>query len=94
MKSATLSGIVKADGEEPGFRAGERVAISVRFPVRHYRVPQYIRGKIGVIEAVMEPPAVNNEEEARIIEHYGAVGPFRGERPAANNVGRMPPLPV
>jgi nitrile hydratase len=63
VKSATLSGIVKADGEEPGFRAGERVAISVRFPVRHYRVPQYIRGKIGLIEAVMEPPAVNNEEE-------------------------------
>jgi hypothetical protein len=63
MKSATLPGIVKADGEEPAFRAGERVAISVRFPVGHYRVPQYIRGKIGVIEAVMEPPAVNNEEE-------------------------------
>jgi len=63
MKSATLPGIIKADGEEPAFRAGERVAISVRFPVGHYRVPQYIRGKIGVIEAVMEPPAVNNEEE-------------------------------
>ena len=63
MKSDTLPGIVKADGEEPAFAAGERVAISVRFPVGHYRVPQYIRGKIGVIEAVMKPPSVNNEEE-------------------------------
>ena len=63
MKSDTLPGIVKADGEEPAFAAGERVAISAKFPVGHYRVPQYIRGKIAVIEAVMEPPAVNNEEE-------------------------------
>jgi nitrile hydratase len=63
MKSDTLPGIVKADGEQPVFSVGERVAISVRFPVGHYRAPQYIRGKNGVIEAVMEPPAVNNEEE-------------------------------
>lgn len=63
MKSDTLPGIVKADGEQPAFSVGERVAISGRFPVGHYRVPQYIRGKNGVIEAVMEPPAVNNEEE-------------------------------
>jgi nitrile hydratase subunit beta len=55
--------IVEADGEAPAFAAGERVRISVRFPVGHYRVPHYIRGKLGVIEAVIEPPAVNNEEE-------------------------------
>ena len=55
---------MKADGEEATrFHAGDRVAISVRFPSGHYRVPLYIRGKTGVVEAVIEPPAVNNEEE-------------------------------
>ena len=37
--------------------------IAERFPIGHYRVPRYIRGKSGVIEAVIEPRAVNNEEE-------------------------------
>jgi nitrile hydratase subunit beta len=35
----------------------------VRFPIGHYRVPTYIRGKRAVVEAVIEPRAVNNEEE-------------------------------
>jgi nitrile hydratase len=26
-------------------------------------VPQYVRGKTGVVESVIEPPALNNEEE-------------------------------
>lgn len=55
--------VVEAQGEAPAFAAGERVRISLRFPVGHYRVPYYIRGKQGLIEAVIEPPAVNNEEE-------------------------------
>jgi hypothetical protein len=54
---------VKAEGEEPAFQAGEQVMISVRFPVGHYRVPQYIRGKRAVIEAVIKTSGVNNEEE-------------------------------
>jgi nitrile hydratase len=45
------------------FKVGEDVKISVRFPVGHYRVPRYIRGKRGSIEAVIEPAAINNEEE-------------------------------
>jgi nitrile hydratase len=57
------SDIVKATGEEPIFKAGERVRISMRFPIGHFRVPNYIRGKRGVVEAVIEPAAVNNEEE-------------------------------
>jgi nitrile hydratase subunit beta len=40
-----------------------RVRVSVRFPVGHYRVPNYIRGKLGTIEQVIAPRAVNNEEE-------------------------------
>ena len=29
----------------------------------HYRVPHYIRGKTAVVEAIIEPTGVNNEEE-------------------------------
>jgi nitrile hydratase subunit beta len=55
--------IVKATGEEPLFKTGEPVKISVRYPVGHYRVPHFIRGKRGVVEMIIKPPAVNNEEE-------------------------------
>jgi nitrile hydratase len=58
-----LSNIVKATGEEPIFRAGDSVRISMRFPIGHFRVPNYIRGKRGIVETVIEPAAVNNEEE-------------------------------
>jgi nitrile hydratase len=56
-------GIVKAMGEEPKFAVGDEVIVSVRFPIGHFRVPNYVRGKRGVVEAVIEPTAVNNEEE-------------------------------
>lgn len=55
--------VVKAQGEEPVFKAGDAVRISVRFPIGHFRVPTYIRGKRGWIESAIEPPAINNEEE-------------------------------
>lgn len=52
-----------AQGDEPEFQAGDSVRISVRYPIGHYRVPRYIRGKRGVVESVIRPMAVNNEEE-------------------------------
>jgi hypothetical protein len=58
-KNAVLIGrqaVVKAQGEEPVFKAGDGVRISVRFPIGHFRVPTYIRGKRGWIESVIEPP--------------------------------------
>jgi nitrile hydratase len=55
--------VVRADGEVPLFQVGDSVTISVRFPIGHYRVPHYIRGKRAVVETVIEPRAVNNEEE-------------------------------
>ena len=55
--------IMQAMGEEPLFQAGDGVKIAVRFPVGHYRVPRYIRGKRGTVEAVITPAAVNNEQE-------------------------------
>jgi hypothetical protein len=42
--SMTKLDLVKAEGEEAAFRAGDEVVISMRFPVGHYRVPHYIRG--------------------------------------------------
>jgi nitrile hydratase subunit beta len=55
--------IVKARGEEPLFKVGDNVRISLRYPIGHYRVPLYVRGKRGSVESVIEPAAVNNEEE-------------------------------
>jgi len=58
-----LPGLVYAPGEEPVFRPGDRIRISSRFPIGHYRVPLYLRGKTGTVEAVIEPAAIDNEEE-------------------------------
>jgi len=55
--------LVKALGEEPLFKVGDRVKVSIRYPVGHYRVPRYVRGKHAVVEKVIQPAAVNNEEE-------------------------------
>lgn len=63
MKTTPLSDIVTADCEAPSFKVGDTVLILSRFPVGHYRVPRYVRGKSCVVEAVIEPRAVNNEEE-------------------------------
>jgi nitrile hydratase len=58
-----LTGLVFAPGEKPIFRPGERIRIATRSPIGHYRVPLYLRGKTGTIEAVIEPAAIDNEEE-------------------------------
>jgi hypothetical protein len=55
--------VVMALGEEPGFGVGETIRVSMRFPVGHYRVPHYVRGQTGVIEMILRPAAINNEEE-------------------------------
>jgi nitrile hydratase len=55
--------IVAAEGETPIFSIGDEVRVGVRFPIGHFRVPNYVRGKRGVVEAVIRPRAVNNEEE-------------------------------
>lgn len=55
--------IVTALGERPIFQAGDAIRISERVPIGHYRVPTYLRGKTGVVEAIIEPSAVDNEQE-------------------------------
>jgi nitrile hydratase subunit beta len=57
-------GIVFGRGEEPIFQAGDHVRVLTRSPVGHYRVPTYLRGKTGAVEAVIEPAGLDNEEEA------------------------------
>ena len=59
-----LPGVVLALGEAPAFRPGDRVRTATRSPVGHYRVPLYLRGKAGTVEAVIEPAGIDNEEEA------------------------------
>ncbi|KRB55334.1 nitrile hydratase [Rhizobium sp. Root708] len=56
--------VVFALGEKPIFAAGDRVRISARSPIGHYRVPRYLRGKEAKIESVIDPAAVDNEGEA------------------------------
>ncbi len=55
--------IVSPQEQTPLFAAGEQVRVALRFPVGHYRVPNYIRGKLGTIVQVIDPRAINNEEE-------------------------------
>ena len=62
-KSGSLRNIVKAEGEEPMFRLGETVRIAERSPTGHFRAPNCIRGKPCRIEAVIEPAAINTEDE-------------------------------
>lgn len=61
---SAVAGIVPATGEKAIFCPGERVRVMSRAPVGHYRVPQYLRGLAGIVEAAVEPAAVDNEEEA------------------------------
>jgi nitrile hydratase subunit beta len=62
--SSRVAGIVLASGEAPLFKPGEPVRVMTRAPVGHYRVPTYLRGKSGLVERVIEPAAIDNEEEA------------------------------
>ena len=61
--SPQAAGVVFALGERPRFEVGTRVRIGTRSPIGHYRVPTYLRGKRGTIEAIVTPVAVDNEEE-------------------------------
>lgn len=59
-----IAEVVFALGERPIFSPGEAVRIQTRSPVGHYRVPTYLRGKRGIVERIIEPMGVDNEQEA------------------------------
>ena len=58
------SSVVEASGETPVFAIGDNVRVLDRAPVGHYRVPIYLRGKSGVVDRIIRPAGINNEEEA------------------------------
>lgn len=58
-----LTEVVHSSTHDPVFEVGEAIRVLERSPVGHYRVPIYLRGKYGSIEAVIEPPGIDNEEE-------------------------------
>ena len=55
--------IILAPGEAAKFRPGDIVRVLNRAPVGHYRVPTYLRGRIGAVERVIEPTVIDTEEE-------------------------------
>ena len=55
--------VVFALGEKPSFQPGDQIRVLNRSPVAHYRVPIYLRGCKGIVESIINPPAVDNEEE-------------------------------
>jgi hypothetical protein len=59
----SLPQIVLAEGEAPIFEVGDNVRVDQRFPIGHFRVPNYIRGKRATVVGIITPPAINNEEE-------------------------------
>ena len=66
---------LKVLGRRTPIQVGDRVKVSIRYPVGHYRVPRYVRGKHAIVESVIKPAAVNNEEEgfgrnAGLKRHY------------------------
>jgi nitrile hydratase subunit beta len=62
-QSMASARVVYALGEQPAFKVGDLVRVDQRSPVGHYRVPTYLRGKTGVVEALITPVAVDNEQE-------------------------------
>ena len=49
--------------ERPAFAVGDRVRISTRAPIGHYRVPIYVRGREAKVARIIEPALIDNEEE-------------------------------
>lgn len=86
--------IVFALGEVPIFAVGDKVRILVRSPIGHYRVPLYLRGKRATVEAIVDPAAVDNEEEAygrnagSRLHYYRVVMPLKDIWPGYVGSGR------
>jgi nitrile hydratase subunit beta len=71
-----------APGEEPIFRPGDRVRIATRSPIGHSRVPLYLRGKSGTVEAVIEPAGVDNTDPEELAWKMDAVEAWWSSEPA------------
>ena len=58
----TLLDVIFGVADEPSFRPGDRIRILSRSPPGHYRMPFYLRGKRGTVEAIIERAVVDNDE--------------------------------
>lgn len=63
LATVRLTEVVLALGERPSFFVGEKVRVLTRSPIGHYRVPRYVRGRIGTVQRVIEPTQIDNERE-------------------------------
>ena len=63
LPASHLPGIVDRAGGVSPFKVGDKVAVSMRYPIGHYRTPFYLRGKQGLVVRVVDQH-VNPEEEA------------------------------
>jgi nitrile hydratase beta subunit-like protein len=94
QSAAKANAITWADREAPVFAVGDPVRISRRVPIGHYRVPTYLRGKEAVVEKIIEPAAVDNEEEGygrnagRRRHYYRIAVPMRSLWPEYRGSGR------
>jgi hypothetical protein len=72
-----LPEIMRSIGKVPIFRPGDHIRISGRSSTGHYRMPFYLRGKRGVVEAVIEPAAVDNDEASYGRNARAELHPYR-----------------
>jgi nitrile hydratase len=49
--------------DRPIYEPGDRVHVLRLEPIAHYRVPIYLRGTEGIIDRVIRPAFIDNEEE-------------------------------
>jgi nitrile hydratase len=63
MTNAERVGVVLATNEQAQFAPGDRVRIGNRSPIGHYRVPRYLRDQLALVDSVVEPSGIDNEEE-------------------------------
>jgi nitrile hydratase len=63
LANSVLQRVITATGETPAFAVADRIKVGTRVPIGHYRVPTYLRGKVGEVIKVIEPSLIDNEEE-------------------------------
>jgi hypothetical protein len=47
VNESVFKRVLTALGETPAFAPGDQVRVGSRAPIGHYRVPTYLRGKVG-----------------------------------------------
>ena len=88
VDDSQLFKVVPALQETPGFQPGQQVRVLERYPLGHYRVPLYLRGRIGTVERLVQP-AIDNEEEGFGLKRRREAILLSHCRPAVRHLGRL-----